>query len=1310
MATDPQIEAHREWIGWVQPEGLVVSPAALCDAQAYVDRNVVGEQRKLQELLETRTVDDYDIEVLPSLCRLLEDVLGWRPTDLQSPPDGLCVVLPEYGETLRPTWAVPDPEHRNGQAGWLMLVHELAQGTDLDVVAEMDARRWQASPQVRFERLLRETEVPIGLLANGTHLRLVYAPRGEVSGHATFPVAQMAQVSGRLMLAAVKLLLSAERVFVLRGTESLAGLLAESRKYQNRVSTELADQVLAALWDLLRGFQAADAHRDGALLREVLRKDPNHIYAGLLTVLMRLVFVLYAEDRALLPRDPVWTRHYSVTGLFERLREDAGRHHDTMDRRYGAWAQLLALFRLLHDGGGHGELRLPARRGHLFDPDRYPFLEGRPWRSARQGGERIDPPLISDGVVHRVLDGLLVLDGERLSYRTLDVEQIGSVYETMMGFDLLQATGPTVAVRSAKGIPVPIDLDELVAVAPDKRAALLRERMDQTLQGKALAGLRTAKKPEDAIVALGARVVKRITETIAPPGTLVLNPSAERRRTGSHYTPRSLTEPIVRKTLEPVLMALGKHPTPEQILDLKVCDPAMGSGAFLGEACRQLGDALSAAWHAHGCLPDIPPDEDELLHARRLVAQRCLYGVDKNPMAVDLAKLSLWLATLARDHDFAFVDHAIRCGDSLVGLGAEQIAAFHWRAEAKSMSYLQAMLRERLGLATTERGKIISAGDVPDDDRALRAHLEDADAALDDLRLVGDFAVSAFFGGTNDKERDARRAELAERVTRHSTDIRVLRPEAELLSEGEHPVRPFHWEIEFPEVFARLRPGFDAVLGNPPFAGKNTIAASNREGFPDWLKAIHEGAHGNSDLVAHFFRRAFGLLRPGGCFGLIATNTIGQGDTRATGLRAICQQGGTIYAARKRLKWPGAAAVVVSVVHIRRGTLDGPFDLDGRPVPIITAYLFHAGSNDDPAKLQANDGKSFVGSYVLGMGFTFDDTDTKGVASPVSEMHRLIAKDPRNADRIFPYIGGEEVNTSPTHAYHRWVINFGDLTEPEARRWPDLMAIVEAKVKPERLHNKRESYRRYWWQYAEKRRELTTVMSSVKRVLVQPFLSSHLALAFIPSQVVVASPTNVLAFESFGAFCTLQTRVHEVWARFFGSSLKDDLRYTTSDCFETYPLPVGFDTDPTLEKVGRTYYESRAALMVQNDDGLTKTYNRFHDPDERSDDIRRLRELHAAVDRAVLDAYGWTDLDPRCEFLLDYEEEDEESGRKKKPWRYRWPDELRDEVLARLLDLNQQRAREEQLEGAKEGKRAGRSSRPRKRPRVTDAAQGSLLS
>jgi hypothetical protein len=150
--------------------------------------------------------------------------------------------------------------------------------------------------------------------------------------------------------------------------------------------------------------------------------------------------------------------------------------------------------------------------------------------------------------------------------------------------------------------------------------------------------------------------------------------------------------------------------------------------------------------------------------------------------------------------------------------------------------------------------------------------------------------------------------------------------------------------------------------------------------------------------------------------------------------------------------------------------------------------------------------------------------------------------------------------------------------------------------------------------------------------------------------------------------------------------MKDDKRYTPSDCFETFPFPNEFESNATLDQTGREYYEFRAALMIRNNEGLTKTYNRFHNPDERQSDILRLRELHAAMDRAVLEAYGWNDLaeQAKCEFILDYEDEEEESEgsrRRKKPWRYRWPDEIRDEVLARLLTLNTERAEEERLAG-----------------------------
>ena len=190
------------------------------------------------------------------------------------------------------------------------------------------------------------------------------------------------------------------------------------------------------------------------------------------------------------------------------------------------------------------------------------------------------------------------------------------------------------------------------------------------------------------------------------------------------------------------------------------------------------------------------------------------------------------------------------------------------------------------------------------------------------------------------------------------------------------------------------RAGFDAIVGNPPFLGGKRISTVLGNAYRDWLGVLHTNGTSNADLVAHFFRRAFTLVRDGGTFGLIATNTIAQGDTRSTGLRWICAHGGEIYHARRRLRWPGQAAVVVSVVHVHKGPFNGARCLDNASTDGITAFFFHRGGHEDPARLEANAGKSFVGSYVLGMGFTFDDTDTKGVASPLAERRRLIAADP----------------------------------------------------------------------------------------------------------------------------------------------------------------------------------------------------------------------------------------------------------------------------------------------------------------------------
>jgi hypothetical protein len=1295
---DPEVLAHLEWLGFVQPTGLVVSAPALVRAGAILDRRDAAGQDLLRAALAPETADG-DAPAIEDFEQFAGTVLDWgfspkgfAGTQATPIPDELHVALPDYGETLVPDYAVRELNPAAGAPPWQLLVTITKRGGDFDKVAIGDGLL-EASPHGRMERLLRETGVPAGLLCNGTALRLISAPRGESSGWLQFDVAAMTQTAGRPICTAMRLLLRQQRLLTLPTEKRLAALLDDSRKFQNEVSEKLAEQVLHALYELLRGFQAAHDHSGGELLRDPLREDPDEVYRALLSVVLRLVFVLYAEEREMLPtQDETFNRFYSLAGLFARLRDHAAHFPDTMDQRYGAWAQLLVLFRMVHDGAQAGGVTLPARHGGLFDPDRYPFLEGRTGGGSRQQHERIEAPHVPDGTVFRALEKLLVLDGERLSYRALDVEQIGSVYQTMMGFRLEAATGRSLALRAKKkaGAPTTVDLDDLLAQEPSKRGKQVKDTADRDLPAKVGAAVKAAETIEELHAALVPVIDVNASPDLLPAGAMVLQPSDERRRSGSHYTPRALTEPIVRTTLAPVLDGLrggGKPPAPEQILELKVCDPAMGSAAFLVEACRQLGDALIESWQVHGGRPEIPADEDEVVLARRLVAQRCLYGLDRNPVAVDLAKMSLWLVTLARDHALTFLDHALRHGDALVGLTNRQIRAFHWEDKAPPLAPVK--IDKHLKRVAELRQEIRDAGEDVSD-FALRDMWDEAQSELRHVRLYGDLAVLAFFSGAKKGERETKRSEFVSAITNGEQER--YRPLVEEAAAAGPPLAPFHWGIEFPEVFGRETPGFDAFVGNPPFAGKNTLVAGNPVGYLDWLKQIHEGAHGNADLVAHVFRRAFVMLRRGGTFGLIATNTIRQGDTRATGLRWICTHGGEIYEAQRRVKWPGLAAVVVAVVHATRGPWSGPRWLDGREVEMITAYLFHAGGHEDPATLAANAGKSFIGSYVLGMGFTFDDTDTKGVATPIAEMYRLIEERPENAEVIFPYLGGEEINTSPTHRHDRYVINFGERSEAECReRWPELMEIVEEKVRPERERQNDRGAKEKWWQFIRPRPELQAATAGLNRVLAIARVGQRMLFTRLPTGIVWSEQLVVCPFSAHAATAALQSRPHESWARFFASSMKDDLRYTPSDCFETFPFPLNWDTCDDLEVAGQTYYDHRAQLMVDNNEGLTKTYNRFHDPDESNDGILKLRELHAAMDRVVLDAYGWNDIPTACEFLLDFASDEEGASRRTKPWRYRWPDDVHDEVLARLLALNAERAAEEQRSGAAATPKGGKT-------------------
>lgn len=268
---------------------------------------------------------------------------------------------------------------------------------------------------------------------------------------------------------------------------------------------------------------------------------------------------------------------------------------------------------------------------------------------------------------------------------------------------------------------------------------------------------------------------------------------------------------------------------------------------------------------------------------------------------------------------------------------------------------------------------------------------------------------------------------------------------------------------------------------------------------------------------------------------------------------------------------------------------------------------------DTPKPLQENAGCAYVGSFVLGMGFTL---------TPL-ERNALVHKNKHNAERIFPYLGGQEINTSPTQNFDRYVISFGEMSLDQTENWPDLLEIVHEKVKPERDKNKRANYRDKWWLFGEYRPGLFRALTPLSRCLVTARVTKHLCFAFQPTDRIFAENLYVFPLDHYAAFAVLQSRIHETWARLLSSSMKTDLRYTASDCFDTFPFPDPCPKTPipALESIGQELYEARARFMLNTQQGLTKTYNAL-----KSGKLPALARLHEDLDRAVLDAYGWSDL------------------------------------------------------------------------------------
>jgi hypothetical protein len=449
---------------------------------------------------------------------------------------------------------------------------------------------------------------------------------------------------------------------------------------------------------------------------------------------------------------------------------------------------------------------------------------------------------------------------------------------------------------------------------------------------------------------------------------------------------------------------------------------------------------------------------------------------------------------------------------------------------------------------------------------------------------------------------------------------------------------------------------------------------------------LANGKKGSADLCAYFFLRVGQMLREDGMAGLLATNTLAQGDTREVGLDQLASAGFRFLRANPSRPWPGVAKLEVAHVWLRRGDWQGAYVLDDHPVGGITSFLTAPGTvQGKPFKLVANSGKSFQGSNVLGMGFVLDP----------EAAHALLEKDPRNRDVLFPYLNGEDLNSRWDQSSSRWVINYRDWplersaigswakTNEEGRAeylrvgrvpadYPDKVAadypacldIVERLVKPERAKNNDRLRREIWWRFTRPTVDLYEAIDGLKRVMVTSLVNNHLAFAFQSTSPVFAHKLAVFSFDCASSFSVLQSSLHYHWAWEYSSTMRRDINYSPSDCFETFPFPENCDG---LDSIGEQYNGYRQSIMQTRSEGLTKIYNRFHDPEEKGTDIWALRRLHIEMDQAVASAYQWTNLD------LGHGIHETKQGT-----RYTISEAARRELLDRLLALNHQRHAEEE--------------------------------
>jgi hypothetical protein len=1309
---------HNDWLSLVEPVGAFLTLPVLKKAWPNgippVDRELRADVRLRVESLSG------DVSVRTGFLQwVLRELLGYegRLRESAGVPPTLTSEFAVHRTTLRPDFALMEPGiDRPGRAR--LLVFRWPLRTPLNQRPARDEHglptQWAATPVERAATACRAVNVPLALVTDTDRFALVWAPRNAPGGHAVWPSSLFGEE--RLLLDSFVALLGMQRFFGVAENQTLEALLTESGSAQAEVTDRLGHQVREAVELLVSAMSRAHRSSGLMLLRGV---SPQQVYSAAVTVMMRLVVLLAAEERRLLPADdPLYAESYSVAALREQL-EALGRRDgfETLEKRHTGWHRLLATFRALHGGIEHDRLRLPAYGGSLFDPARYPFLE------------RPVPLPVDDHTTLEILNALLILsfrhggltEARRLSYLNLDVEQIGHVYEGLLDHGCRRVDDDIVlGLTGKRGEEPELGLSVLEAQLargdeafgewfrehggpqPARTRKLLYEQLEPDASHRLMAACDNDEAVYSRVLPIAGLLredLRRLPMVILP-GALYVTKTSERRDSGTAYTTKELADEVVRYALEPLVYAPGpadgaaprdwKLKSSSEILSLKVCDPAVGSGAILVAACRYLADRLVEAWEEEGATGGRTPAEsllpgtDWTLEARRRVTDHCLYGIDRNPMAIEMAKLSLWLTTMARERPFTFLDHQVRCGDSLIGISSlDQVRWFHIdpargaELHAKHPLFDPTRAIDPLveqALAKTRALDAMDANTIRDVETQQRLHREMLEV-LDPLVVVADAVAGAALATPAPGYRPPWVQEDEDPLTTDdllngvADDVQValtsqdagarhealtnLREKAEFWLDTDRPEGApdricLHWPLAFPEVLlSTSRCGFDAFVGNPPYLGGTRISGPLGVAYRHYLSRFIAGTKTDrADLVVFFILRSFHLLRDSGVLGLLATDKITQTGSKVVGLDTIVSEGGVIFRGTSTSPWPGNAVVSFVQVWIHRGNWHGRFWLDNNVVSGISTSLGIKTAEDrDPYRLVANAGLAYVGSKP---------------GSPVFLVERdtLLALDDRYAEVVRPYLTGDNLNNNQDASPSRYVIDFSRTSRD---RLGEFQAVLEELRS--RILRRGENLSARWWEFQRSAKELYVAIESHESVLAIAETSRTLVPLRIPNRSTYSNSVIVFTRNDDCFYGFLSSTVHKEWAWHVCATLPSGApRYIPNTAVATFPLPAcDRMAESNVAEIMSELHRVRADVLTTNGQSLTPLYALINSREAEAN-VEQVRALHVRLDYAVAAAYEWQDLN------LDHGVHQTKQG-----LRFTVCAAAREEILRRLLRLNHDR-------------------------------------